>query len=674
WPECDETPARQSLSVALSSLRRQLEPPGVPGGTVLIADRFSVQLNPSAITTDVALFEAELDQAPGGSSPGERSQHLSRAVELYAGEFLPGCYEDWCLTERERLFESYLRALRELIAELEGTGNLDRALQYARQAVNADPLREETQSELIRLLIAAREPAAALRQYRELERLLKRELDEAPSLSTQELLRQIERQGGPEQESEPRPSAGAQIAGPSAGGALADRTPPPASARKGVRSPLPSGTVTFLVSNLDLSPERREELGPAAEERWNACRKILREELRAQGGLELPGSDDPFAGVFGGATEALQCSLAVARRIAADNGADHLRVVLHTGEVPPGTADYADSALETATQLLWASHGGQVVCAEQTAALLRGSAHPGAEFTHLGLFHLAGARATERLFQVEHPDLPSRDCPPPNAARAHPGNLPLHYTRFVGREVELGRVGQLLLEGESRLITLTGPGGSGKTRLAVEAANRVSDAFHGGLWYVAMAEVSDLQQLLGELANVLGVTRAPGAEPLEDVVARLSLHTRHMAAESRALLLLDNFEHLLDEGAPLVRAILDRVPGVTCLITSRQAVEISGEVELPVAPLPTPDLTDDPERLMACESVMLFVDRAQAVRPDFQVTPQTAAAIGMLCSRLEGLPLALELAAQRAQVLTPAQMLEQLERRFDLLVSRRRDV
>ena len=193
WPEGEPQAAHTNLRVLLRLLRRQLEPPGVPAGSVLVADRTAVRLNPEAITTDVAEFHAALQAAQHVGGSTEQTELLARAVERYQGELLPGYFEDWVLQERQWLGEQYFAALGQLLAHLERTSEFDRALDYARRGVSADPLREEAHRDLIRLLAAVGQPAAALRQYQELDRLLKEHLDATPEAATRALVREIER-------------------------------------------------------------------------------------------------------------------------------------------------------------------------------------------------------------------------------------------------------------------------------------------------------------------------------------------------------------------------------------------------------------------------------------------------------------------------------------------------
>ena len=216
-----------------------------------------------------------------------------------------------------------------------------------------------------------------------------------------------------------------------------------------------------------------------------------------------------------------------------------------------------------------------------------------------------------------------------------------------------------------RLVTLTGLGGAGKTRLAIEVAERLVEPFAGAVWFAPLADITDPRLLADTILDSLRLVRSPQQEPLEQVIEALS--------RQPSLLILDNFEQMVEGGAALVQTLLSRVPTLTVLVTSRQLLGLAGEEEFVVPPLLTPNGGETAAQLSLYDSVQLFVDRAQAAMPHFQVTSGNAPAVAELCHRLEGLPLAIELAAARALVLTPAQMLKQLEQRFGFLVSRKRD-
>ncbi len=647
WPESAPATGRQSLSMALSSLRHQLEPPGVPPGPIVRADRFSVQLNPELVTTDVAEFEAAQQSAAEAGSDTERAQFLAEAVELYGGELLPGYYQDWIIPEQRRLGELYFRTVRWLTAYLEQAGEWERALECARRGVAADPFREEAHQDLIRLLAASGQSAEALRQYQELERILNEELEAAPSAATCELARQIELQV------EER-------------GAVAVPEPLPAPV-----SHLPTGTVTFLLTDSEGARRRQEQAPKAFQSAVEDHNDLLRQAFSRHGGQEVREAGGSFTVAFAHPSEALACAVECQRELSAhawpeEVGPLPVRMALHTREVKPKQHEAPGWLLRRGTGLLLAAHGGQILCSEASAGLLRRSLPTGFNLAELGYYRLRGTEEPEPLFAVEYPGMEPGEFPPPRATPAYTSNLPIQLTAFFGREEELTRLEELLLEEERRLVTLTGPGGSGKTRLALEAVGPLSEAFRGAVWLVELQDLTDPQLIVDAVVVSLGLPRLPEVEPLEQASAALS--------RQRSLLVLDNFEHLVEEGAQVVRTLLERIPTLTCLVTSRRRLDLTGERESLVAPLPVPSGDESPEGLMHFASVQLFVDRAQAVRPDFQVTERNAKSVAALCYGLEGIPLALELAAARAQVMSPARMVAELEHRFDFLVSRKRDV
>jgi predicted ATPase/DNA-binding SARP family transcriptional activator len=692
WPESEPRAGRNKLSLALSSLRRQLEPPGVLAGAVIIANRAAVQLNPAAVRTDVAQFDAALRAAAREKNGFEQAQRLAEAIDLYGGELLPGSCEEWVLPERQRLAAAYLQALDQLTDQMDRAGNLPRALQYARRSVSADPLREESQHTLIRLLAAAGQPEGALRQYQDLERLLADELETTPAPETRALVQAIK-------DRQARTTVALVL------------NPPPIATPHSSAPVLPlTGTLTFLLI------EHEQEEG------WTRLRGLC-QEFRGQ---EIPSASGALAAAFGRASDALAAAVAGQRALAdhsssGEAGAPRVRMALHTGEAQTGEESQRSPVLEHATWLLLAAHPGQILLTNDTATLLQREPAPGMQLVDLGLYRLQEAASPERLFQAHAPEMPRWEFPPPNALPAHPGHLPLQLTRFFGREAEIARLcsilisppasreaqrtrrrtgedpdpfnseslrdlcvsceagGELAAHKACRLLTLTGLGGSGKTRLALEVAERLRTPFHGAVWFIPLQDLTDARLIPDKLLDVLRLPRSPQIEPIEQAAAFLS--------RQPSLLLLDNFEHLVEHGAPLVQTLLEQTPALTCLVTSRQRLNLAGEQEFPVAPLPVPttapDKTDpsdppnpsdptDPALLIQCPSVALFLDRAQATRPDFQLTRTNAAAVMGVCARLEGLPLALELAAARIGALAPAQILERLSQRFDLLATTRR--
>ena len=280
----------------------------------------------------------------------------------------------------------------------------------------------------------------------------------------------------------------------------------------------------------------------------------------------------------------------------------------------------------------------------------------------------AYARAKRQLDQLPATasvSMPGAAEPPPALpAERRLVNLPLQWTRFFGRETDLSHLAGLLSKPETRLVTLTGTGGAGKTRLAVEAARQAAEKRCGPICFVPLADLSDPALIPAAVAAALSLPRSAGADPLAPIVAALS-------PEPEVLLLLDNLEQFAEAAAPILLSLLTRLPTLTVLATSRTRLFLAGESEFPVPPLPLPpEEAGSLERLLEYPSVRLFVDRAQTARPDFAITPRSAPAVAALCRRLDGIPLALELSASWAQALTPAQMLSRLEAREALPVRR----
>jgi DNA-binding SARP family transcriptional activator len=334
---------------------------------------------------------------------------------------------------------------------------------------------------------------------------------------------------------------------------------------------------------------------------------------------------------------------------------------LYRGELLPGF--YEEWALAERERLAQSYQGALRRLAEASetagdceraleAALRAAQADPEDEEAQDELVHLravAAGRPEPARPPVRDPgSAPVAASPQAFLSPAPPRLIPLQLTRFFGRQEEVERLSEMLLSPDVRLVTLTGPGGSGKSRLAVEAARQTAERSGGAVWLVALADLRDSALLAGAIADTLGLPRSPTGEPLDQVVAALSHHT----GIAPALLVLDNLEQLLGaQGADvgiaesIVSTLLERVPGLSLLSTSRQTLNLAAEREIEVLPLASPSAPGCPERLLEFPSVQLFADRAQAVKPDLQVTPANAASVAALCERLEGIPLAIMLAA-----------------------------
>lgn len=625
WPDGLQNTGRASLSQALSTLRRQLEPPGVPSGGVIVSSKSHVGLNPEAVQTDVGRFQVVMQRSRQEAGRNERLQLLREAVEIYRGDLLPGFYEDWIVNEQQWLAGLYFEAVEALIQLLEGQGDLHEALEYALRAVDRDPLREESHRRVMRLYAATGQRKSALAQLTQLKEILHRELADEPTQATLLLARSVEEMLEVPAAADPAPSR-----------------------RRSAGKGLPRGTVTFLMAETDGTDQ-------------DGASELLRPLLRGHDGHEVKVVDNSVLAAFEAASDAVSGAIDGQKAVA---GAK-VRIAVHTGEVKLERGEYRGPSLQHVSRLLTAAHSGQIVCSESTVSLLRRESPTGVRFVDLGVFRLRDVPVPEKLFQVNYDGMPQTDFPPPKAEAGYQSNLPLQFTRFFGREEQLAQLSEMLQSIDSRLVDITGSGGTGKTRLALEAGNRLLGAFAGAVWFVPLVDLTDARLIAGAIVDSMRIARTPTSDPLDQAVEALS--------RQPSLLILDNLEQFVEEGGRVIQTLLERVPSLTILATSRQSLNLAGEREYRLSPLATPNGTGTPERLTMFESVRLFVDRAQAVRPDFQVTNQNAPAVAELCDRLEGIPLAIELAAARASIFGPAQMLLQLERRFDFLVSRRRD-
>ena len=398
--------------------------------------------------------------------------------------------------------------------------------------------------------------------------------------------------------------------------------------------------------------------------------RILRSAIEAQGGHVFKTVGDAFCAAFPTAPEALEAALSAQRALLVNEdwgeaGAPPVRMALHTGSAEERDGDYFGPPLNRVARLLSAGHGGQTLLSLSAQELVRDHLPVDAELRDLGEHRLKDLARPERVFELLVPDLPA-DFPPLRTLEGRPNNLPMQPTPLVGREREIDEIRGRLLAPEVRLLTLTGPGGTGKTRLALQAAAELLDEFKDGVFFVALATLTDPTLVASTVAQALGV-RESGDQPLIEGM-------KDYLKDKRLLLVLDNFEQVL-EAAPLAGELLS-APRLKVLATSRIPLGVYGEHEYAVPPLAVPDPRRLPglEALSQYEAVRLFIERARAAKADFAVTNENAPAVAEICARLDGLPLAIELAAARVKLLPPNAMLGRLGRRLKLLTGGARDL
>jgi len=436
-----------------------------------------------------------------------------------------------------------------------------------------------------------------------------------------------------------------------------------------VASP-PTGTLTFLFTDIEGSTGLWENNALAMQAALARHDEILRSAIEERGGYVFKTVGDAFCAVFPTAPDALEAALEIQRRLLSSEweqtGPLRVRMALHTGAAEERDGDYFGPPLNRVARLLSAAHGGQVLLSLPTQELVRDQLPTQTSLRDLGEHRLKDLFRPERVFQLLAPELPS-EFPPLRTLEAYRNNLPLQPTPLVGREKEVSEVCDLMRGEATRLLTLTGPGGIGKTRLALQAAADLLDDFPDGTFFVPLATLSEVELLLPAVAETLGV-RETAEQPLDESL-------KDYLSERRMFLVLDNFEQVL-EAAPAVTELLAGAPGLKVLATSRAPLGLYGEHVFPVPPLTLPDLERPPplERLTQYEAVGLFVERAKAVKPDFKITNESAPAVAEICVRLDGLPLAIELAAARIKMLPPRAMLQRLTSRLKLLTGGARDL
>jgi predicted ATPase/class 3 adenylate cyclase len=438
-------------------------------------------------------------------------------------------------------------------------------------------------------------------------------------------------------------------------------------------TPLPTGTVTFLFTDIVGSTQRWETQAPAMQRALARHDAILRQAITAQSGVVFKTVGDAFCAAFATAPAAVQAALTIQRLVLSEPWAVSgltqpllVRTVLHTGAAEQRDGDYFGPPLNRVARLCGVGHGGQILLSLATQDLARDQLPAGTSLRDLGEHRLKDLARPERIFHLLAPDLPAA-FPPLNTLDRARHNLPAQPTALIGREAEVEAVCELVRDPATRLLTLTGPGGTGKTRLALQVAGELVDQFADGAWFVALAPIRDPALVASAIGTALGL-REQGSRPMHEM-----LH--EYLREKELLLVLDNFEQVT-AAAPLVGGLLATAAHLTIVVTSRVVLHLYGEREYAVPPLRLPERIPPPTvaRLTQYEAVRLFIERARAVRADFAITIENAPLIAEICHRLDGLPLAIELAAARSKLFAPQAILHRLDRRLATLTGGARDL
>jgi predicted ATPase/class 3 adenylate cyclase len=419
---------------------------------------------------------------------------------------------------------------------------------------------------------------------------------------------------------------------------------------------LPNGTVTFLFTDIEGSTQLWEKHPEAMKDALAEHDSILRELIKSNHGYVIKTTGDGIHSVFETAVDALNATLQAQRqfKLPICDLQIKVRMGLHTGEAELRAEDYHGQTLNRAARIMSVGHGGQVLISSVTAELAREHLPTDVSLLDLGEHRLKDLIRPEHIFQLLAADLPA-EFPPLKSLNAFPNNLPSQLTSFIGRERELQEVRKLL--SNARLLTLIGPGGTGKTRLSLQLAADQLTEFKDGVWFVELAPLADPTFIISTIADVLELHEVP-------VIPLMNVIIDYLRAK-QLLLIFDNCEHLVEESAQIADQLLHACPQLKIIASSREALGIDGETVYRVPSLTLPDTSST--ALMDYESTRLFIERATKAEPRFHLTDHNASSIAQICLRLDGIPLAIELAAARVKLFTPEQIAERLDDRFKLL-------
>jgi predicted ATPase/class 3 adenylate cyclase/uncharacterized protein HemY len=426
---------------------------------------------------------------------------------------------------------------------------------------------------------------------------------------------------------------------------------------------MPTGTVTFLFTDIEGSTRLWDRDPEGMRAALAAHDRLIRAAIETQGGVIFKTIGDAFCAAFAVAKDAVNAAIEAQQSLSQNCPRVHgdsirVRMAIHSGTAEQQDGDYIGSTLNRIARIIGIANGGQIVLSLAAEELCRDTLPPSVTLRPLGSHRLKDLSRPEQLFQICHPDLPESFAPI-RSLSSTPNNLPEQLTSFIGRETEIARVRELL--SQSRLVTLLGTGGCGKTRLSLQVAAEVLESYPDGVFFAELAPIADGARIAQVVAAAAGVREEGGTAVIDTLI-----HAMH---DCKMLLILDNCEHLIADTARLADTLLRTCPRLTILASSREPLTIHGETvcRVPSLSLPEPDAAATAQTVTQYEAVRLFVERASAVQPSFAVTNQSASAVAQICYRLDGIPLAIELAAARVRTLSVNEIAPRLSDRFHLL-------
>jgi predicted ATPase/DNA-binding SARP family transcriptional activator len=645
WDDDPPATAANALQVHVSRLRKKLS-------TVRATDRLSSTAQGYVLLTRPGEVDVERFQylaVQQDSRPARVRARLDEALGLWRGPAMSNVTSEYLRGEQVRLEELRRLAIERRIDAMLDLGRHNEVVGELESLVHAEPLQDGYRRRLMLALYRSGRQTQSLTVYREGRELLSEELGLDPSPELQALELAILRH-------DPELAVATAISGASSGNRVEGL------GEDGESSEDPAREVTLLFTDIedaarlwDLHPDEMREALILHD-------ALVREEIELAGGRIFKTVGDAFCAEFDRAEDAaraaIECQQKLATLVFPDPISIRVRMALHTAVCDRRADDLFGPAVNRVARLEAVAHGGQTLTSQATSVQLRANA-PQIELIELGEHRLRDLGQPETVFQVQVPGAP--EAFPPLRSLDDPvvrHNLPAQISTFVGRVREISALRDLV--SDSRLVTMCGSGGSGKTRLALQLAAEFVDGTGDGVWFVDCSPLSSPELVAASLASVLGVGEETGRSIDQSVVQAL--------ARSEMLVVLDNCEHLIDACAKLADTILRSCPGVHIVATSREPLGIGGERVHRVAPLTLPpsDLVD-PIEIAGFDSVELFVNRARLIRPEFGLDSSNASTVARLCRSLDGIPLAIELAAARLRSLSVDQVIEGLDDRFGLL-------
>ncbi len=634
WGDDPPATAANALQVHVSKLRKKLAAVGAgedlssaPGGYVL-------QTRPGDV--DLHQFEHLASATTGDSA--DISTRLGEALALWRGPALADVSSDSLRGETTRLEELRFSTLERRIDADLALGRHLEVVGELEALVQADPLREGPRRQLMLALYRSGRQADALATYRAAQEVLAEELGIDPGPELQALELAILRQDS-ELEAPLATAGRARTAGP------------------------PTGTVTMLMSDIEGSTRLWEEYPKEMTVALSRHDELLRRTIVENGGYVVKTKGDGFHAAFPAAKQAVTAATEAQQLLGIEEWPASItlrvRMAIHTGECEERDGDYFGPAVNRVARLEAIAHGGQVLVSRAAAEVVSDHLPSHVKLRDLGTHRLKDLSRPEVVFQLDVERLPAEF--PPLRSLDNPAlsnNLPEFVSSFVGRDEETVEVRKLV--SDNRLVTLTGAGGVGKTRLALQVAAELLDGIGDGVWLVELANVTDPGAVPSTVASALGVAERPAQDTLDTLLDVLG--------GQRRLVVLDNCEHLIDACATLVDSIVRHCPGIHVQATSREPLRIDGEIVYRVPPLSLPpEDTIEQADVAISGAVMLFVDRARLQLPSFALPGDDWSAVASICRRLDGMPLAIELATARLRSMSLAQLQDRLEHRFGLL-------